>query len=356
MKLKFFSGKKILLTGATGFKGSWLAIILKNLGAEVYDYSLAPASKEDNFVQCGLQKKIHSHYADIRDFKEFKSYITRVEPDVIFHLAAQSLVLRSYQEHLYTYETNLMGTVNLLEIIRETKFVKQAVFITTDKVYLNLEQNRYFKESDSLGGHDPYSSSKACAELAIQSATKSFFTNHPCKIASARAGNVIGGGDCAEYRIVPDIFRTIRNKTNLVLRNPLSIRPWQHVLEPLFGYLALAIKLDENPSLAQGAWNFGPEPAKVYSVKDLVDEIKTYYPDLTYETKDLDLGRESKILQLDINKSKSLLSWKPLLDFPETVRFTVEGYKADLCSQSEEELYSSRISQIEQYLEKMNAS
>jgi CDP-glucose 4,6-dehydratase len=356
MDLGFYSGKKVLLTGATGFKGSWLAIILKKLGAEVYDYSLEPKTDDDNFVRCNLKNKINSYYGDIRNLDEFQDYINFVKPEIIFHLAAQSLVIKSYSQHIFTYETNLIGTVNLIEIIRRLNTVKQAIFITTDKVYSNLGNNKAFNENDPLGGIDPYSASKACAEIAIQSAIRSFFSEpSTCNIASARAGNVIGAGDWAENRIVPDIYRAIQNNSTLKLRNPNAIRPWQHVLESLFGYLALAIKLSTQDTVYQSAWNFGPESNRDYTVNDLILEIQKHLS-FKYEYQNDTHIHEAKTLKLDINKSKSLLNWSPILSFEDTIKFTTDGYKADLEPKTEEEIYQSRIKQITEYMERMNAN
>lgn len=348
---KFYTNKRILITGDTGFKGSWLAIMLKNWGAEIFGYSLEPENKYDNYNSCLLKNKIKHKTGDIRDQKKFRRYINDIKPDLIFHLAAQPLVLKSYREPLYTFETNVIGTINLLEVIRESSFCKAALIITTDKCYRNNEEAIAYKEEDALGGKDPYSASKACTEIATQSYINSFFQDaHSTNIATARAGNVIGGGDWSENRIVPDIFKTLEKQSLLEIRNPNSIRPWQFVLEPLYGYALLMYKLSQNKSF-QGAWNFGPNPDEVYSVLDLVKGIQKH-TELNYHIVQNDQQlHEAKTLKLDISKAHNLLSWKPVLNFEQTVEFTVSGYQAEINSEHREDLYEYRSLQIKEYLE-----
>jgi CDP-glucose 4,6-dehydratase len=343
--LEFYRNKKVLITGDTGFKGSWLSILLKELGAEIYGYSLAPESPEDNYVSTGLAKRIHHTDGNIRDSQKLNSFINDTKPDLIFHLAAQSLVLRSYEQAAYTYEVNLQGTVNILEATRSNPSVMALIVVTSDKCYQNIGViDSGYREEDALGGDDPYSASKACAEIATQSYIKSFFQEKSStNVASARAGNVIGGGDWSENRIVPDIFRAIRQKTPLSVRNPQSIRPWQFVLEPLFGYIKLAYKLTQDKAF-QGAWNFGPDPSLTYSVDDLVREVAKYVKDLDYHKGTVDTAkREAEYLRLNIDKSLRLLGWKPLLNFADTVGFTCEGYLAE---NNSDQIYESRIKQI----------
>lgn len=253
-----FNNKKVLITGDTGFKGSWLAIWLLELGADVYGYALPPKTRLDNFVVAGLDKKINHQTGDIRNKENLQKYFNEVKPDFAFHLAAQPLVLESYSNPHYTFDTNLMGTVNFFESVRNTDSVKAALNITSDKCYKNNNWVWGYRENDPMGGKDPYSASKGCSELITDSYLNSFFINSECNIASVRAGNVIGAGDWADYRIVPDYFRAMQSNKKLVVRNPNATRPWQHVLEPLTGYLLLASKLFTNKKFC-GGWNFGPK-------------------------------------------------------------------------------------------------
>ncbi len=343
-----YYGKKVLITGDTGFKGSWLAIWLKELGAEVYGYALAPQSEKDNFVQCGLKNEIHHLEGDVRDIAKLKYYFEELQPDIAFHLAAQPLVLLSYANPAETFETNLMGVVNFFEAVRKTPSVKAAVNITSDKCYDNKEWVWGYRENDAMGGKDPYSASKGCAELITASYIHSFFSKeNTCAIASGRAGNVIGGGDWSADRIVPDYFRAVFTGKELVLRNPNATRPWQHVLEPLSGYLALGAMLFLHGKKYNGGWNFGPADTNNYSVKELIDKINLEKNAVDYnQAGNVIEYQEANFLKLDISKSVSQLKWKPILNFEKTVRFTVEGYLAEKNPQN---LLSSRIEQIKDY-------
>jgi len=345
-----YQGKKILLTGDTGFKGSWLALWLRELGAEVYGFALAPKTANDNFVICGLQDFIHHQNGDIRSFEELYSFFSKVQPDFAFHLAAQALVLDSYNNPTETFHTNVLGTVHFFEAVRKTASVKAALNITSDKCYKNIEQEKGYRESDPMGGRDPYSASKGCAELVTSSYLSSFFQHeNTCNIASARAGNVIGGGDCALNRIVPDFFRSLSEKTPLILRNPLSVRPWQHVLEPLCGYLMLAEKLYSDGKEYSGGWNFGPEESNHHTVKELIDHLIRYCPEGVYTgSGDKQPLHEAGLLKLDISKAKEKLGWQPVLNFEETVQFTADGYN---CQANIENIYAQRLNQIENYIQ-----
>ena len=343
-----YQGKRVLITGHTGFKGSWLSIWLKQLGAEVYGYSLAPYSEKDNFVTCKLQQQIHHHEGDVRNGTALKAYFDEVQPDLAFHLAAQPLVLLSYQEPSATFDTNLMGVVNFFEAIRQTSSVKAAINVTSDKCYDNKEWVWGYRENDAMGGKDPYSASKGCAELITSSYINSFFNDEKsCSIASCRAGNVIGGGDWAPDRIVPDFFRAANSGETLQLRNPNATRPWQHVLEPLSGYLTLGAMLFLQGKKYSGGWNFGPSDANNYPVKTLIDQIKktTGFGDYTIEANNKNL-HEANSLKLDVSKSANRLGWVSVLNFEETVRFTTEGYLADHEKQA---ILGSRIKQIRDY-------
>ena len=344
-----YEGKKVFITGDTGFKGSWLSIWLNLLGAEVFGYALDPKSEEDNFQVCKLDNKINHLTGDVTDKNKLTEYMKKVKPEIVFHLAAQPLVLESYLNPVETFKTNIMGTVNLLEAIRETDSVKCVVIITTDKVYKNNEWQWGYRENDALGGKDPYSASKAAVELVVDSYKHSFFNkNDSCKIVTVRAGNVIGGGDWAENRIVPDFIRAVKNKENLLLRNPWHTRPWQHVLEPLGGYLLLAAKMFETKNEYGGAWNFGPAADQEYCVKDLIERIIKSWGSGSFNYDNTnEKPFESSSLRLDISKAINSLKWKPVLNFDETVEFTVEGYKDEIESGN---LFDKRAKQITSYM------
>ena len=349
-----YQGKKVLLTGHTGFKGSWMALWLKMLGAEVYGYALSPYSELDNFVTCKLDKEIHHKEADIRDYNTLLKYFQDVQPDIAFHMAAQPLVLLSYSDPVGTFETNLMGAVNFFEAVHNTPSVKVAINITSDKCYDNKEWVWGYRENDPMGGKDPYSASKGCSELITDSYRNSFFnTPTGCQIASARAGNVIGGGDWATNRIVPDYFRAVKAGDKLLVRNLHATRPWQHVLEPLSGYLNLGASMYQGGDTYSGGWNFGPEDSSNYSVKHLIDEILKIDQSGGYFSQDADeKPHEAFLLKLDISKAVNQLKWRPVLSFHETVAFTVEGYMADL--HDADNVLSKRISQIKEYTLKAN--
>lgn len=344
-----YKGKKVLITGHTGFKGSWLAIWLKELGADVYGYALDPYSGMDNFVTTNLTDKVTHMVGDIRDGERLKKYFRDVEPDFAFHLAAQPLVLLSYQDPAGTFNTNLMGTVNFFEAVRETPSVKAAVNVTTDKCYDNKEWVWGYRENDPMGGEDPYSASKGCSELITNSYLKSFFkAEGTSNIASARAGNVIGGGDWAADRIIPDYFRAVRRGDKLEIRNPYATRPWQHVLEPLSGYLNLGAELFLKGKSFSGGWNFGPEDTVNYSVKQLIDEIMLIDSRGGYSIPDgIPKLHEAVLLKLDISKAVNFLKWHPVLSFKETVEFTLEGYQEDIRENGD--VYEGRIRQIKKY-------
>ncbi|MBV6419257.1 MAG: CDP-glucose 4,6-dehydratase [Ignavibacteriaceae bacterium] len=345
-----FRNKKVLLTGDTGFKGSWLSIWLIELGAEVYGYALPPKTKLDNFVKTELDKIVHHIDADVRDKEKLLSFFQEVQPDFAFHLAAQPLVIESYNNPQYTFETNLLGTVNFFEAVRKTRSVRAAINITSDKCYLNDERKHGYSENDPMGGKDPYSASKACSELITASYIESFFNkeNTACA-ASVRAGNVIGGGDWAENRIVPDFFRAITKKEKLLIRYPYATRPWQHVLEPLSGYLLLAYKLFTEGKSFQGGWNFGPDEAFEFTVKQLVEKLSelTGFTDYSFSN-DQNKFQEASLLKLNTKKAADILKWKCVLDFDETMSFTKMGYEADI---SLENVYDERIKELNFYYE-----
>lgn len=320
-----FEGKRVWLSGHTGFKGSWLSEWLLDLGAIVHGYALAPDTTPALFEQLGLAGRLEHEVADIRDVEAVRRSIDSFRPDFVIHMAAQPLVRRSYSIPVETYETNVMGTINVLEALRGVESSCSAVIVTTDKCYENHESGRAYEEHDPLGGHDPYSSSKAMAEIATSAYRNSFFQNGPVRVASARAGNVIGGGDWAEDRIVPDAMRALDRGDNILVRNPKAVRPWQHVLEPLSGYLTLAASLAQDSSLAT-AFNFGPGSDSNRTVEDLVKEILKNRGGSWADAKDLAPLHEATLLNLSIETAARLLDWKPKWRFEETIAKTVIWY------------------------------
>lgn len=352
-----YRGKKILITGDTGFKGSWMCIWLKQLGADVYGFSLPPLTDKDNFVTTQLSQKINHVDGDIRNLEQLQKYFNQVKPDFAFHLAAQPLVIESYKNPHYNFETNLMGTVNFFEAVRNCPSVKVAINVTTDKCYQNNEWTRGYCENDAMGGDDPYSASKGCSELITNSYIKSFFTKEgTAHVASARAGNVIGGGDWGDNRIMPDIIKAYQFNQILEIRNPDSVRPWQFVLEPLFGYMKLAEKLWTNGKSFAGGWNFGPISIENYSVRDVVNEVRKIIPTIKVNThKSVERWHEAVFLKLDITKSVNFLDWKPKLNFEETIQFTINGYHEELNAiaiGSQNNIFDCRVKQIELYCSK----
>jgi len=325
---EFWNGKKILITGHTGFKGSWLAFWLEMLGAEVCGYALAPDSQPNLFDNLALENRIKSVIGDVRDLPAFETVLKDFQPEIIFHLAAQSLVRKSYRAPIETYETNVIGTINILEATRSVAAVKAIVVVTTDKVYENKEWHWAYRETERLGGFDPYSNSKACAELAVSAYRNSFFAETDCLIATARAGNVIGGGDWSEDRLLPDVFRSLIFGEKLEIRHPASIRPWQHALEPLAGYLKLAGKLYAGERQFAEAWNFGPSDEDSKPVGWILEEIKRVWNEpVNWEIADGKQPHEAHLLKLDSAKAKNELNWSPKLSLEEAVKLTAEWYR-----------------------------
>ncbi len=330
---KTYRDKTILITGHTGFKGSWLTIWLNMMGAKVIGFALDPKTKKDNFVLTHIGEEIRDYRGDIRDKEKVFDLFIKEKPEIVFHLAAQALVLESYSDPVYTYETNIMGAVNVLEAVRKTPSVHTAIIITSDKCYENKEQISGYCENDPMGGYDPYSSSKGAAELIISAYRNSFFNHkkyneHHKAIASVRAGNVIGGGDWSDYRLIPDCIKSIENGGIIKVRNPDSVRPWQHVLEPLGGYLWLGYQMMNEPGKFNEAWNFGPKENMTARVKEVIENlIKIYgkgdWEDVSVKNK----HHEAGLLKLDITKARQKLKWEPLLDFTKTLNLTVEWYK-----------------------------
>jgi len=333
--MKIYAGKRVLVTGHTGFKGAWLCEWLLGVGAEVHGIALAPL-KPSLFEALDLAGRMKHNVVDIRDATALSAKIKELRPHFIFHLAAQALVRVSYREPVLTFETNVTGTANVLEAVRAVGFPCSVVVVTTDKCYENDGRPRSFKESDPLGGHDPYSASKAAAEIVVASYRDSFFVHGiDVALASARAGNVVGGGDWAEDRLVPDCIRALTAGKPIPVRNPIFTRPWQHVLEPLGGYLLLGSKLEEarqTKSAAEiaryaQAFNFGPRPDANRCVRDLVEEVLKHWPGTWEQTHQEKHLKEAPLLSLAIDKAKEALGWQPRWDFAETIRQTVSWYR-----------------------------
>jgi CDP-glucose 4,6-dehydratase len=349
----FYKKKKILITGHTGFKGSWLCLWLKKLGAELSGIALDPKTKRDNFVRCGLSESLADYRFDIRDRERLFQVVKKEQPEIIFHLAAQPLVLESYRTPLETFETNVMGTVNILEAFRQQDRAGLLMVITTDKVYDNREWVWGYREDDRLGGKDPYSASKAAAELTVQAYYHSFFSKlDEKKVVTVRAGNVLGGGDWSENRIIPDCMKAIEENRTILVRNPGAVRPWQHVLDPLGGYLLLGEKVMSGEIPAGGAWNFGPFASNQVTVERLVSQFIAQVGRGTYTSLPNSGGyHEAGHLSLDISKAIQKLGWSPMLDFEETVAWTAEWYKNENCE--DVRLVGER--QIEMYMKRWNS-
>ncbi len=345
----FYKNKRILLTGHSGFKGSWLHLILQRMGAKVYGISLPPESEGTLFHYSSKASSIQGTFEDIRNAAVVKKIVHEFQPEIVFHLAAQPLVRRSYKNPIENYEINIMGSLYILESLRECPSLLSAVIITTDKCYENLEWPWPYRENDHLGGHDPYAASKACVEILTQSYYKSFFKQKGKGLASARAGNVIGGGDWSEDRLIPDIFRSIQNNKTLEIRNPRATRPWQHVLEPLTGYLLLGMKSSQNPEVFSQAYNFGPESSSCLDVESLILSLqKTMTSQINYKivpTTDL---HEARLLMLDSSKSRINLGWKSKFDIHQALQKTTEWYEAFLRNKN---CYELSLMQIENYFQ-----
>ena len=333
MNAEFWHGKRVLLTGHTGFKGSWLSIWLQSMGAQIAGYALAPPTRPSLFDVAGVEKGMTSIIGDIRDLEHLKKVFTEHQPQIVIHMAAQPLVRYSYIDPVETYSTNVMGVVNLLEALRCTKSVKAVVNVTTDKCYENREWVWGYREIEAMGGYDPYSSSKGCAELVTAAYRNSYF--HPDKhhehgvaIASARAGNVIGGGDWADDRLIPDIMRAISEKKPVHIRNPNAIRPWQHVLEPLSGYLVLAQKLYEEGETYAESWNFGPNDEDAKPVQWIAENLTTAWGEGASWVLDVaEHPHEAHYLKLDCSKAKTRLDWHPRWHLEEALKRIVDWQK-----------------------------
>lgn len=350
----FYCGKRVLVTGHTGFKGSWLSIWLHELGAEVVGVSQEPFTNRDNYVLSGIGHKMMADLrSDICDGQKMKEIFQKYQPEIVFHLAAQPLVRYSYEQPVETYEANVMGTIHVMEAIRATSSVKVGVMITTDKCYDNKEQMRGYKEDDPFGGYDPYSSSKGACEIAIQSWRRSFFNpedygkKHHVSLASVRAGNVIGGGDWALDRIIPDCIKALEQDKVIDIRSPKAIRPWEHVLEPLSGYMLLAKKQWEHPTEFCEGWNFGPESESVSTVWEVATElIKNYGKGKLKDSSDPNAVHEAKLLMLDITKAKTKLGWKPRMNMQQCMELVADWYKR----YQTEDVYQLCVEEIDKFI------
>lgn len=334
MTYNFWQDKRVFLTGHTGFKGGWLSLWLQSLGAKVTGYALKPTSNPSLFEIANVASGMCSIFGDIRNLDSLQKAIKKTKPEIVIHMAAQPLVRYSYSNPVETYETNVMGSVNLLESIRHMEGVKVVVIVTSDKCYENREWVWGYRENESMGGFDPYSNSKACSELVTSAYRSSFFNPidynlHGVAVASVRAGNVIGGGDWADDRLIPDFFRSILAKRNIVIRNPMAIRPWQHVLEPLSGYLKLAEALFMRGQEYAQAWNFGPDDTQFMTVESILKQLILIWGAGNYEIRHLDNDpHESALLRLDSSKAKALLKWRPLWSVDQTIDSICRWYKA----------------------------
>lgn len=333
-----YKGKTVLVTGHTGFKGSWLAIWLTSLGANVVGYALDPYSTRSNYSASHLKERLFAdERGDVRDAARLEEVIAKYQPSMIFHLAAQALVRTSYEHPKMTYETNLMGSLNILEAVRKFDFIKQVVMITSDKCYENVEQIWGYRETDRMGGYDPYSSSKGCAELMIASYRNSYFNpkdfaKHGKAVASVRAGNVIGGGDWSDNRLIPDCIRSIEAGKDIEIRSPQATRPWEHVMEPLSGYLKVGEKLLEDPVTYSTSFNFGPNIEANRTVWEVVEKLVNYYgKGKVVDKSEPNMVHENTLLSLDVTKAYRMLDkWHARLSFDEAIEFTVDWYKEAL--------------------------
>lgn len=348
--LSFFNNKRVFITGHTGFMGSWLCHLLVRAGAHVTGYALAPPTNPNLFELSGVEHKISSVVGDIRNLELLEKVFCKIEPEIVFHLAAQAIVRDSYRIPHYTYETNVIGTVNILECIRKHDFVRSCLNVTTDKVYENKEWERGYRENDPIDGHDPYSNSKSCAELVIHSYKKSFFFNRNVAISTARIGNVIGGGDFASERIIPDCVRAIERNKEIIVRTPYSIRPYQHVLDPLYSSLLIAQKQYENTEYS-GCYNMGPEEQDCITTGELVTLFcDKWGNDLSWSCIECNEGlHEANILKIDSSRLKQLLDWKPRWKVDKAVEKTVEWTKAYLDHRNIHDVMNAQIQDFLDY-------
>ncbi len=349
---QFWKNKRVFITGHTGFKGGWLVLWLEKLGCNISGYSLEPNTTPNLFNVLGLSNKIEHNIGDIRDYDNLFDKINRFKPDIVFHLAAQPLVRYSYQNPIETYSTNVMGTVNLLEAVRKYGKAQATIVVTSDKCYDNKEQIQGYKETDPMGGHDPYSNSKGCSELVVSSYANSYFipNSQIGKLASARAGNVIGGGDWSEDRLIPDLIRNLVQNKDPIIRNPNAIRPWQHVLEPIFGYIIIAQHLCDLERQSQLLnWNFGPETVDQKNVQFITDNVCKLWDkgNVAHLDENHNHPHEANLLYLDCSKAKKELGWLPKWGIDKALKNTVDWYGKYY--QNQDQILQYSLSQIEKY-------
>jgi CDP-glucose 4,6-dehydratase len=355
-----YKNKKVLITGHTGFKGSWISLWLLELGADVIGYSLEPPTEPNLFDSIKLKNKITHIIGDVRNKKNLFSVFKKYKPEFVFHLAAQPLVRLSYKDPKLTYETNIMGTVNVLETVRKTNSVKVCIVITTDKCYENKEWVYGYRENDAIGGYDPYSSSKGCAELIITAYRNSFFNpkdygkTHNVILSSVRAGNVIGGGDWREDRIVPDCIKMLYQKKEIIIRNPNATRPWQYILDPLGGYLLLGSKMYKDGAKYSSAWNFGPKDESIITVNELVKLVIKNWGNGIYKVNNFNHPHEAGLLKLDISKARTFLGWNPVYNIYETIERTINWYRNFYNGIKKEKLYKITVNEIWDYVKHSN--
>lgn len=341
--LNFYKNRKVFITGHTGFKGTWLCVMLKKLGADIVGYALEPDEKLSLFELTDISRDIHSYFGDIRDYESLKKVFDETQPEIVIHMAAQPLVRESYENPVGTYETNVMGTVNVLECIRNSNYVKSFLNVTTDKVYLNKEWLWGYRENEELDGYDPYSNSKSCSELVTHCYQKSFLAEKAVAVSTARAGNVIGGGDFSKNRIIPDCIEAAKNQEIIQVRNPFSTRPYQHVLEPLYAYLMIAAKQYENIEYS-GCYNVGPDETDCYQTGQLVDLfVEKWGEGMTWEKIDNCGPHEANFLKLDCSKLKNTFQWKPRWNLETAVEKVVEWNKAWLKGENVRECMERQI-------------
>lgn len=344
----FWQGKRVFLTGHTGFKGSWMSLWLQSMGAEVRGLALEPPTEPALFNVAHVARGMDHQVADIRDYDTTRSLMAAFKPEIVIHMAAQPLVRLSYQQPIETYATNVMGTVHVLEAARHADSVRAMVNITTDKCYENKEWVWSYREDEPMGGHDPYSNSKGCAELVSSAYRKSFLTTEGIAMATARAGNVIGGGDWAQDRLIPDILRALEKQQPVLIRNPHAIRPWQHVLEPLSGYLLLAERLYENGHADAEGWNFGPRDEDSQTVQWIVEHLcQSWGNDATWALQRGDHPHEAHFLKLDISKARQRLQWAPRWSLPTALSYITEWHKAWLSGHQMGDVCRQQISQYQ---------
>ena len=347
----FYQGKRVFITGHTGFKGSWLTQILVHWGAIVKGYSLEPEGEDSHFISLNLESKIDHRVGDIRDGAQLQEAILEFQPEIVIHLAAQALVRESYKNPVDTFSTNVMGFLNLLEVIKVCDSVSALVYITSDKCYENFEWVWGYRETDPMGGFDPYSSSKGCAELVAASYRNSFLNDLGIGVASARAGNVIGGGDWAKDRLIPDILKSFELDEAVTVRNPNATRPWQHVLEPLSGYLLLAQKLYDNYDDYSEGWNFGPDEKDVKPVHWILDKMISYWPNAHWKLDEDSSPHEANFLKLNISKARSKLDWRPIWELDRALERIINWHKA---WKNNEDIQLLCLAEIKEYMKDMN--